>query len=351
MDLSGYPLLDSHCHPIWREQPPDYGECFTEAHHSAGHARNSLFFLRSQRDLAALLGCASDEVEQARCLRSSEELFQRCLSGVDELLLDDGLSPDRCLPLEWHARFVPVRRLVRLEQVAEQLYDRGPFAGFLERYVASLESTPAAGFKSIAAYRTGLAIGEGEQAEAAYRSWNGGRLALKPLNDHLVRLGLEVAARRNLPVQFHTGFGDPDLDLETSNPLALRPLIERFSSTKLVLLHASYPFAREAGFLASVYPNVYLDFGLAVPFLSVRGMVEAVAMLLELGPLSKLTWSSDASRISELFYLGALWGRRVLGQVLEQAMRDGDLSAGQAEQAARDILRGNAAKLYSSTAS
>ena len=26
---------------------------------------------------------------------------------------------------------------------------------------------------------------------------------------------------------------------------------------------------REAGFLASVYPNVYLDFGLAVPFLSV----------------------------------------------------------------------------------
>lgn len=62
----------------------------------------------------------------------------------------------------------------------------------------------------------------------------------------------------------------------------------------IVLLHASYPYGREAGYLASVYEHVYLDYGLAVPLLSAAGMQNAVAALLELGPSSKLMFSTDA---------------------------------------------------------
>ena len=51
---------------------------------------------------------------------------------------------------------------------------------------------------------------------------------------------------------------------------------------------------REAGYLASVYPRVYLDFGLAVPFLSSSGMWNTLRQLLELAPTSKLMYSSDA---------------------------------------------------------
>ena len=39
----------------------------------------------------------------------------------------------------------------------------------------------------------------------------------------------------------------------------------RLRQVPLVLLHASYPYTREAGYLASVYPHVYVDLGLAVP--------------------------------------------------------------------------------------
>lgn len=55
-----------------------------------------------------------------------------------------------------------------------------------------------------------------------------------------------------------TSFGDKDLDLRLSNPLHLRTLLEdkRFSKCRLVLLHASYPFSKEASYLASVYPQV-----------------------------------------------------------------------------------------------
>ena len=41
----------------------------------------------------------------------------------------------------------------------------------------------------------------------------------------------------------------------------MQPLIERYPQTNFVILHASYPYTRDAGYLAAVYKNVYLDFG------------------------------------------------------------------------------------------
>lgn len=54
-------------------------------------------------------------------------------------------------------------------------------------------------------------------------------------------------------------FGDKDLQLELANPLHLRAVLESpsFANARLVLLHGSYPFMREASYLASVYPQVY----------------------------------------------------------------------------------------------
>ena len=54
-------------------------------------------------------------------------------------------------------------------------------------------------------------------------------------------------------MQFHTGFGDPDLDLRLANPLHLRPLFESeaLRGLRIVCLHC-YPYVREAGYLASV---------------------------------------------------------------------------------------------------
>ena len=173
-------------------------------------------------------------------------------------------------------------------------------------------------------------------------------IADKPLIDFLVIQALEIAAKHKFPVQFHTGFGDRDLDLRKANPLYLRPLLEdrRYRNAQFVLLHASYPYVREAGYLASVYPQVYLDFGLAVPFLSVSGMHEAVRMLLELAPTTKVMYSSDAHFIPELYYLGAKWGREVLANVLEGAIRNLDLTSQEAEEISVAILSENARNLY-----
>jgi hypothetical protein len=193
MDLGPLPAIDSHCHPVLRpphSQKLDFASAFSEAHHPGEHARHTLFFRRSLKDLGKLYQCEPTEpaILHMRARRSAEDLLRLCVqrAGTTTLLLDDGLTPEKCWPLEWHSQAAVVHRLVRLEKLAEDLYEPGAsFSTWRDRYVAELESVAAVGFKSIAAYRTGLDIKEGEPALGSYA---GGRLKLKPLNDYFLHL-------------------------------------------------------------------------------------------------------------------------------------------------------------------
>ena len=97
-------------------------------------------------------------------------------------------------------------------------------------------------------------------------------------------------------MQFHTGLGDNDITLTLSSPAHLQPLIKAYPATKIVLLHSSYPFTKEAGYLTAVYENVYLDFGEIFPFLSADGQRQVVRQVLELAPTNKIMWSSVLRR-------------------------------------------------------
>ena len=91
--------------------------------------------------------------------------------------------------------------------------------------------------------------------------------------------------------------------------------------------------------LAHVYGNVWFDLSLTIPHVSRPG--EAVREALELAPVSKLLYASDAARTPELYYLAAKWWREALAEVLSEA-----LPADEAERDGRAILRGNALALY-----
>jgi predicted TIM-barrel fold metal-dependent hydrolase len=250
--------------------------------------------------------------------------------------------------------------ILRLETFAQALIlEHETFDAVLDAFVAGVEGARGAGhvaLKSIIAYRTGLAVRPTARADAAAafgpvraqaRRDRKIRLAVKPLNDYLLLRALEIAERQALPVQFHTGFGDADVDLLGANPLHLRPLLESdaYRHVRFVLLHASYPYVRELGYLASIYPNVYADVGLAVPHVA-ADIPSVLRSLLALTPTTKILYSSDASQIPELFWLGARWGRWGLGVVLDELVALGALAADEAFAAARRILGGNAAQLY-----
>lgn len=369
MELSDIPIVDNHANNLLKPEANakyPYAAAFTEGRSPEiidGHAKQSLSYRRSLRDIAALLECEAEEsaILAKRKQLGWQQLTEICFRAakLDALLLDDRFLADKMLPLEWHQKFVPVRRLLRVEAIAESLLAHAKnFETFREMFRAEIDPPPpeVVAFKTIAAYRTGLDI-EVVSPEEAELNFNAikktigdkpVRLHDKTLIDFAVTTALFAAAKHGIPVQFHTGFGDPDLDLRLANPLHLRPLMEenRFRKAQFVLLHASYPYTREAGYLASVYPNVYLDFGVAVPHLSVAGMRCVLGELLELTPTTKVMYSSGARLIPELYYLGAKWGREILGQVLEGAVEDGDLSAREADDVAIAFLWGNARELY-----
>jgi glutamine synthetase/predicted TIM-barrel fold metal-dependent hydrolase len=210
-------------------------------------------------------------------------------------------------------------------------------------------------FKSIAAYRSGLRIDpmvSAQEAENALqenlRMGSPVRVSSKALIDFIFTRALEVATQRDVPLQIHTGFGDKDLQLELANPLHLRAVLETptFARCRVVLLHGSYPFMREASYLASVYPQVHLDFGLVIPKLSVRGMRCAVSDLLDLAPINKIMFSTDGYAFPETFFLGAKWSREILSRVLIEAYDNGDLPINEALAAADGILGRHALDFY-----
>jgi hypothetical protein len=371
MDLAGVPIYDHHAHalfhePIWRAAPLE--PYFTEAGDPIflrDFARDSLFFRRSLRDLGEHYGCAAT-AEAVLEARRSVDYLALCrhmftAAGISHWLVDDGLWTGELWAVDECARLLPPRvgRLVRLETELQGTIERHDGAGpLLAAFAESLRALAprVSGFKSIAAYRTGLDIGRPTAAavEAAFaeirRTVAPGRpprLAAKPLVDAMLWVALGVAAETGTPVQFHTGYGDPDLDLRLASPLHLRPLLEapELRGLRVVFLHC-YPFVREAGYLASVYPGAYLDLGLTIPYASVDGMRSAMREALHLTPITKVLFSSDAQRTPELFWLAARWGRRVIGEVLERTIEDGDLDRAEAAWAAERILHGNALALY-----
>jgi predicted TIM-barrel fold metal-dependent hydrolase len=157
---------------------------------------------------------------------------------------------------------------------------------------------------------------------------------------------LWTGARRGLPLQLHVGFGDTDLQLHRANPLLLTEwlrLIEPLG-TQVVLLHC-YPFHREAGYLAHVFPHVSFDLGLTTMYVGARAAA-VIAEGLELAPFAKLLYSSDAWGPAELHYLGARLWRRAVTSVLGEFVEQGDWSADDAVRVATLWARDNAERLY-----
>ena len=239
--------------------------------------------------------------------------------------------------------------IVRLERVAEDVVAAGVGAdGFADavRSALATRTASAVGVKSIAAYRTGLDLGPNGRRIPRSRPPPGAgwrtpgptgppRLADETLQRFLVWCGVDL----RLPVQFHVGYGDSDVDLHRCNPLLLTPLLRAIQPTgvPVMLLH-NYPYHREAGYLAQVFPHVYVDAGLATHNLGARAPA-LLAEALELAPYGKFLYSSDAFGLPELYYLGAALFRSALSAFLRSGLEEDLLHRTDGGAAGPDALR------------
>lgn len=366
--LDDIPLLDHHCHgvitaPLERSA---FEDLITESDWAAPQGTTHFdtqvgFAIR--RYCAPVLGLEpfahpDAYLERRRELGAvaSERLLRA--TGITDYCIETGHRGDEILDPSAMADAGAARahEVVRLERLAEELMlegcDAGDFAEAFDRLLNE-RLVRAIGVKSIAAYRIGLdfdaARPSDDEVFDAARAW-GAQIAsgaVVRLDDPvIIRHLLWSAVDRACAIQFHVGYGDADVDLHRCSPLLLTDFLRRTrgSGATIMLLHC-YPFHREAGYLAQVFPHVYFDVGLAINYTGARSS-EVIAETLELAPFHKIVFSSDAFGVAELYYLGALLFRRGLQQALDTfAERDG-WPPEECRRVAELISWGNARRAY-----
>ena len=374
IDLTQVPVVDNHCHSVMQDQTFDdiagWRQAFTESTDPGmprDHVASTALYRRLIRTLASFLGCEPEEeaVFSARIEKEGRELTGALLraANVDTLLLDTGFPPpEAVLQVAELGELGGCRAepMLRLEILMESLLaEKDSLEDVKEALAAELDDVRSRGYaalKSIAAYRTGLDIREWprEEAEESFHEYRraagagSARLVHKPLLDTLLHVALAQAARQEVPVQFHVGYGDADTDLLLGNPLYLRPVFQRpdYRGMPVVLLHECYPYTRQGGYLAAVYGNVYLDLSYGIPLLGYGELLSFTRQALGVAPSSKLMYSSDGLGVPELHWISAIDGRRAIGEALGELVSQGELDLSDAEATGESILRANATRLY-----
>lgn len=317
--------------------------------------------LSIRRWCAPLLGLSplvpADEYWKRRCEVSSEQLARTMLplAGVSRWVVDTGFKGDQ---ITGHQRLADLAggrssEIVRLERIAEDLIEDGTpaddFPDALRAVLARAVEDPAVvGTKTIVAYRTGFDIdwrrpSDGDVvAGARTLAARGGTPRID--DPVLIAFGVHEAAAHGLPIQFHVGFGDRDLDLHRCDPLLLLPLLRAMPPVPVLLLHC-YPFHRQSGYLAQAFDHVNFDVGLAINYLGPRS-TGLVAEALDTAPFAKQLYSSDAFGPPELHVLGSVLWRRAMGLVLGGWVRQGDCGEDDAVRIVDLIGAANAQRVY-----
>jgi predicted TIM-barrel fold metal-dependent hydrolase len=323
-------MIDDHAHPFSLEFAPldfsslslDVGTDPRAPERRQRQAAGRLFQELLTTTLASLLDVDPDDVQAARDEAAAADWpgYVRKLfddAQISGMILDDGVTSgaDTLVPAYAELLGRHAWRLARVDPIVDELIGAGASASevvaAVEDFMTAAASHGAVGFKTVLAYRTGLAVDPRADLAAAEASLVRGRRAstahplpvrrrAKPLRDLVMCTMLGRAADLNLPVQIHTGFGDSELRLAESDPLLLEELLHSpaGSAATIILIHGSYPWHEKVAYLATVRPNVYAEVSLSTIFAPL-GTAERLARVLDLAPRNKVLVGSDGHHVPE----------------------------------------------------
>jgi len=204
----------------------------------------------------------------------------------------------------------------------------------LDAYLDALDATidgwrdeGVVGMKTAFAYTIGLAFGDPTPAEARAAfagKGNMSRADIRTFCDFAFRHALRACLRNHLPVVVHTGFQIwGHADLRQANPALLHNLLvdDRYRDLTFVLLHGGNPYVGETTYLASMFPNVVIDFTW-IAWMTRGRFRAALAEWLEVVPHHRLCWGSDSGSPESIAGIDGIVRREIAG-VLEGQVADG----------------------------
>lgn len=352
------PLVDQYCHGVLRTEL-GLGTFEAQLIRSAGPPAAGTTFFDTQTGFAVRRWCPpllglEPYATPARYLARRRELgaieSARLLlrgSRIAAYVVDTGVAGDLTGPKELAlAGDAEAFETVRLEPLAQQVADT---SGTVAAFLANLAEAVHQAASGAVAFTCGAADHPSVLADApeppdpgevrgAAGRWLDGRTRGDAVRDPvLLRHLVWSAVASGLPLQLHTGAGDPA-------PLTGFVRATAGLGTRLVLL-GGYPYHRQTAQLAEAFPHVYADAGAALGQTGARAAA-VLAELLELAPFGKLLFSSGGRRLPELHAVGALVFREALGRVLGGWVADGAWSWKDAARVAAMVAAGNARRVY-----
>jgi uncharacterized protein len=365
-------LIDHHCHSVNVADLTlvELGRYLTESPlvDDSGVHLDAPLGLAIRRWCPPLLDlepfCSWDDYIARRLELGGVEVTKRLLQSMNasDLLIDTGYRATELVDFDQLRELSGARihEVLRIETTAEEVLAELLAVGsvelddFMVAFEHRLGTSNIVGLKSVLAYRCGfdadLTPPRWAAASVAFDAWvqrtlaDDGRLADPIMLSLLINRGAEIGAERSLPLQFHVGLGDPDVELHRSNPSFLADFIARHPATTVALLHC-WPFEREAGYLASAYPNVRFDVGLSLNYVGPSAPT-VMARALELAPFGSQLYASDTFGVAELYCAGAAQYRWALNTVMDRWINDGSCSVAVCERIVAAISADNARAVY-----
>lgn len=386
VDLSDAEVIDDHCHGftpdgLLAHVPEDFEARLTLMGMGFGSSAqgdpqlwertrqltaDTTYMLLARRWLAERLGCEAtpEALAPARraAIQADPPAYIRALledERIVGLVTDEGY-PRPTIPSAEFERAVGgvrVHRVVRMEQFVLEARESTRSYDELEDAVGSALSEAAddprtVAFKSIIAYRTGLDVGRVSRQDAVsgFERWRAGgwaetRTDAKPVRDRLLYATAELARERGLALHIHTGDGDPEVDFARARPAELFAFLRDHPAQSIVLIHGGYPWSHEAGYIAALLPNVYVDLSVLIPW-SGWAVERHLSDLIASVPASKLLYGSDEATEPEVLWIAARLARRALTRVLNEAVDSDYLLKEEAERIGRGILAENTRALH-----
>ena len=191
-------------------------------------------------------------------------------------------------------------------------------------------------------------IEDGEASEKYARARAGERDAFEDVYLAIFEHVLVMTQELDFTVHVHTGCtGNPN-DLQTcTDPFAICPIMRdhRFYRGHIVFLHSNYPDIRHAALITHSYPNVWMDIGWTLPWVSLN-MEQIFEEVIAIAPHSKIMLGTGQHNHAEMCWAAAKVAKIALANVLQKAVDRGLLSEAQATETAEMILYKNALRLY-----
>ena len=309
----------------------------------------------------------ADDVNRQNYRELSERIQGANTPGIYQRILGDKCRIKVALTQQGHTRYKDDALLVPVMRVSHLALEGYTSWAALEEYavavgrqVRSLDDYVEVMRDTLSRWKTDGTVGVKMTAraysqptrEAAARAFR--RLAegetdahvWTVVRDHLIELGVEMAAEIGWTVAVHCGMWGDFRDLDAQHMI---PFVQRHPDVRFDFYHLSMPNVRPCMVIAKNFPNVFLNF-CWTHIISQRMTCSALDECMDLVPLNKIiAFGGDYARPVEKVYGHLVMAREDIAAVLGRRVDDQFMGLDEAKHIAHQWFYENPKSIYGLT--